>query len=178
MTRCLAPDCRMGGVGCDNMTVIIVCLLQGEDYSELCNKCARASASSLTAGNNLVKERSVNMAQDVDDDEEWFDCTDEELPPVANDITGNSNNSNDKETFEAVEQDDEVMRLEDGEKHIVTDETVSTLTQTNNDRQHDIALQSKYVLDKEETINSQNCNGDNDNSAAEDGAQLLKSTAI
>jgi protein phosphatase 2C family protein 2/3 len=24
MTRCLAPDSQMGGLGCDNMTVIIV----------------------------------------------------------------------------------------------------------------------------------------------------------
>ena len=25
MTRCLAPDCQMGGLGCDNMTVVLVC---------------------------------------------------------------------------------------------------------------------------------------------------------
>ncbi|XP_077983812.1 putative protein phosphatase 2C T23F11.1 [Glandiceps talaboti] len=41
MTRCLAPDCQMGGLGCDNMTVVIVCFLQGQSYEELAQKCAR-----------------------------------------------------------------------------------------------------------------------------------------
>ncbi|XP_026680909.1 probable protein phosphatase 2C T23F11.1 [Diaphorina citri] len=40
MTRCLAPDCQMGGLGCDNMTVVIVCFLHGNPYSSLVNKCA------------------------------------------------------------------------------------------------------------------------------------------
>ncbi len=30
MTRCLAPDCQMGGLGCDNMTVVLVCILNGD----------------------------------------------------------------------------------------------------------------------------------------------------
>ncbi len=32
MTRCLAADCSMGGLGCDNMTVVLVCLLHGQPY--------------------------------------------------------------------------------------------------------------------------------------------------
>ena len=32
MTRCLATDCTMGGLGCDNMTVILVCFLHGQPY--------------------------------------------------------------------------------------------------------------------------------------------------
>uniref|UniRef100_A0A1Q3F177 protein-serine/threonine phosphatase n=1 Tax=Culex tarsalis TaxID=7177 RepID=A0A1Q3F177_CULTA len=39
MTRCLAPDCQMGGIGGDNMTVIIVCFLHGRPYEELEKKC-------------------------------------------------------------------------------------------------------------------------------------------
>lgn len=39
MTRCLAPDCQMGGIGGDNMTVIIVCFLHGRPYEDLVNKC-------------------------------------------------------------------------------------------------------------------------------------------
>lgn len=35
MTRCLAPDCQMGGLGCDNMTVVLVCILNGESYEKL-----------------------------------------------------------------------------------------------------------------------------------------------
>lgn len=39
MTRCLAPDCQMGGIGGDNMTVIIVCFLHGRPYEDLVNRC-------------------------------------------------------------------------------------------------------------------------------------------
>ncbi|XP_041461693.1 probable protein phosphatase 2C T23F11.1 [Lytechinus variegatus] len=41
MNRCLAPDCSMGGLGCDNMTVVLVSLLQGKSYDELSAKCAK-----------------------------------------------------------------------------------------------------------------------------------------
>ncbi len=41
LDHCLAPDCRMGGLGCDNMTVILACILHdGELYSDLCQRCA------------------------------------------------------------------------------------------------------------------------------------------
>jgi protein phosphatase 2C family protein 2/3 len=43
MTRCLAPDCEMGGLGCDNMTVIIVCFLMGGSYDDLVKRCSRPS---------------------------------------------------------------------------------------------------------------------------------------
>ena len=32
MMRCLATDCTMGGLGCDNMTVVLVCMLHGKPY--------------------------------------------------------------------------------------------------------------------------------------------------
>ena len=35
----------MGGLGCDNMTVIIVCFLHNETYSELVRKCCQESLS-------------------------------------------------------------------------------------------------------------------------------------
>ncbi|XP_022091548.1 probable protein phosphatase 2C T23F11.1 [Acanthaster planci] len=41
MTRCLAPDCQMGGLGCDNMTVVLVTFLQEETYMELAVRCAK-----------------------------------------------------------------------------------------------------------------------------------------
>lgn len=34
MTRCLAADCTLGGVGCDNMTVVIVVFLHGKTYTQ------------------------------------------------------------------------------------------------------------------------------------------------
>lgn len=42
LTRCLAPDCDMGGLGCDNMTVILVCLLGNRTYEDLVVKCQRS----------------------------------------------------------------------------------------------------------------------------------------
>nr|CAI5856462.1 unnamed protein product [Callosobruchus analis] len=39
MMRCLAPDCQMPGLGCDNMTVVIVTLLHGDTYEKLQEKC-------------------------------------------------------------------------------------------------------------------------------------------
>jgi protein phosphatase 2C family protein 2/3 len=32
MDRCLANDCSMGGLGCDNMTVVLICFLHGKPY--------------------------------------------------------------------------------------------------------------------------------------------------
>lgn len=40
MTCCLAPDCQMGGLGCDNMTVVLVCFLHGKSYEELSARCS------------------------------------------------------------------------------------------------------------------------------------------
>ncbi|KAF7287195.1 hypothetical protein GWI33_002016 [Rhynchophorus ferrugineus] len=39
MMRCLAPDCQMAGLGCDNMTVVIVVFLHGEPYEKVVEKC-------------------------------------------------------------------------------------------------------------------------------------------
>lgn len=41
MTRCLAPDTSMGGLGCDNMTVVLVCFLNGRSFDHLAAKCSR-----------------------------------------------------------------------------------------------------------------------------------------
>lgn len=43
MTRCLAPDCQMGGLGCDNMTVCLVCFLHGKPYEDLIRRCSQPS---------------------------------------------------------------------------------------------------------------------------------------
>jgi len=43
--RCLAPDCELSGVGCDNMSVVLVCLLQGLSKEEYIERLKRASLS-------------------------------------------------------------------------------------------------------------------------------------
>ena len=39
LDRCLATECDTGGVGCDNMTVILIALKQNGSYQQLCEKC-------------------------------------------------------------------------------------------------------------------------------------------
>lgn len=41
MMRCLAPDCQMAGLGCDNMTVLIIEFLHEDTYEKLQEKCKR-----------------------------------------------------------------------------------------------------------------------------------------
>ena len=45
MTRCLAPNCQMGGLGCDNMTVVLCLLLHDQPYSVLAEKCLKSLAN-------------------------------------------------------------------------------------------------------------------------------------
>uniref|UniRef100_A0A0K8TN81 protein-serine/threonine phosphatase n=1 Tax=Tabanus bromius TaxID=304241 RepID=A0A0K8TN81_TABBR len=48
MTQCLAPDCQMGGLGGDNMTVVLVCFLHEKPYEKLVAKCADAKKDNTT----------------------------------------------------------------------------------------------------------------------------------
>merc|ERR1719318_1356131 len=41
MTRCLATNNNMGGLGCDNMTVVLVCFLHNKPYQHLVDKCCQ-----------------------------------------------------------------------------------------------------------------------------------------
>jgi len=47
LNHCLAPDCQMGGLGCDNMTVIILGFLHGKSYEDLAEKCSRIPKDNL-----------------------------------------------------------------------------------------------------------------------------------
>ena len=52
MTRCLAPGCQMGGLGCDNMTVILICFINGKSYEELAAKCSRTVNAENSTSNH------------------------------------------------------------------------------------------------------------------------------
>ncbi|XP_022175018.1 probable protein phosphatase 2C T23F11.1 [Myzus persicae] len=53
MTRCLAPNGQMGGLGCDNMTVVIVCFLgEGRTWKELQVQCSKPSAAESNSPNS------------------------------------------------------------------------------------------------------------------------------
>lgn len=62
MNRCLAPDCAMGGLGCDNMTVVLVCFLNGEPYDKLAERCKLAPLSQTTTGGNANASPNQNSS--------------------------------------------------------------------------------------------------------------------
>lgn len=86
MMNCLAPDCQMGGLGCDNMTVILVCFLNGGTYEELATKCSRpsrynqtfivdpqANTNDVKSGNSEDSKKSKNPKNR--DEETTFDSS-------------------------------------------------------------------------------------------------------
>ena len=63
MNRCLAPDCQMGGLGCDNMTVVLVCFLNGESYEKLADRCKLAPlplSQVANLNNNILNNTNTN----------------------------------------------------------------------------------------------------------------------
>ena len=65
----------MGGLGCDNMTVIIVCFLQGGNYQELSEKCSRPSDSSSFNGNSAPLYSWLLMPLSACFSKVWYDVT-------------------------------------------------------------------------------------------------------
>ncbi|CAG2181005.1 unnamed protein product, partial [Oppiella nova] len=70
MTRCLAPDCQMGGLGCDNMTVVLITLLHGKSYEDLAERCA-VHFSQKSNNRSLLSHSSSSTTSSMssDDDE-------------------------------------------------------------------------------------------------------------
>ncbi|KAI5719138.1 hypothetical protein M8J76_005717 [Diaphorina citri] len=60
MTRCLAPDRELCGLGCDNMTVVLVCFLHGKPYTNLVTKCGGATAHAT--GGTVSKKKKEGVA--------------------------------------------------------------------------------------------------------------------
>jgi len=68
MTRCLATDCSMGGLGCDNMTVILVCFLHQQPYSKLVERCADlVKAKDESRAKFETENSSTDEIDDIDD---------------------------------------------------------------------------------------------------------------
>lgn len=66
MMKCLAPDCQMAGLGCDNMTVVIIVLLQGRTYEELQKRCGTtyprktSDTESTKQRDSIIKKNQEN----------------------------------------------------------------------------------------------------------------------
>lgn len=58
MTHCLAPDCQMGGIGGDNMTIVLVCFLHNRTYEDLIAKCASSSLANASSSAGSTSEHT------------------------------------------------------------------------------------------------------------------------
>ncbi|RWS21671.1 putative protein phosphatase 2C T23F11.1-like protein, partial [Leptotrombidium deliense] len=81
MTRCLAPDCQMGGLGCDNMTVILVCFLHGKSYEDLSLRCSLSHANrnrlhSTGSSDSSIPSTSCSFSTPETPDEELIKAND------------------------------------------------------------------------------------------------------
>ena len=56
--RCLSPDCQMGGLGCDNMTCVLVCLLHQQPYQVARHQDGR---NLITRSWNELKQKSPKL---------------------------------------------------------------------------------------------------------------------
>ena len=61
----------MGGLGCDNMTCVLVCFLHDKPYQDLVERCAKTSRAKEAA----LKENSAGETEEDEDEEEL-----EEMP--------------------------------------------------------------------------------------------------
>lgn len=69
MFRCLAPDSQLGGLGCDNMTVVLVCLLHNQPWAQLVSRCGTLQQAKEAAARQEMEEelRLAEEAENVPD---------------------------------------------------------------------------------------------------------------
>ncbi len=72
MERCLAPDGQMGGLGGDNMTVVLVCFLHGKSYEDLVQKCA---------SDKVIDEAPMDSELEKQLDDDSSECSSPEPEP-------------------------------------------------------------------------------------------------
>lgn len=86
MDRCLAPDSEVGGLGCDNMSVIIVGILHGKSLEEWYDWMAERVAADIpkrdAMGNDVVDE--IEEAAHEDSQEKSVNNVDDQAPILDN----------------------------------------------------------------------------------------------
>eukprot|EP00095_Tigriopus_kingsejongensis_P006602 snap_masked-scaffold634_size121673-processed-gene-0.10 protein:Tk06602 transcript:snap_masked-scaffold634_size121673-processed-gene-0.10-mRNA-1 annotation:"protein phosphatase 2c" len=124
MTKCLAPDCNMGGLGCDNMTVILVCLLHDKPYQRLVDKCAEAA-----------KKRKAELADLAEEDK---------TAPATNGHAASSSSttstSSSASSATPNEADDEIAASQDKKSKL--DPTTTSSTNDNKDTQGEVVQEA------------------------------------
>jgi len=123
---CLAPVCQMGGLGGDNMSIIIVCFLHGKPYETLVEKCKKFHAEkkatsklSEPAFNNFDRFTAegpfaeVSVLKNSDDIHNSNEAS--------SSSPSNSSPSSDlDDKFDALKNEDKVVKVESSDNHKAT----------------------------------------------------------
>uniref|UniRef100_A0A914D7H4 protein-serine/threonine phosphatase n=1 Tax=Acrobeloides nanus TaxID=290746 RepID=A0A914D7H4_9BILA len=86
LDRCLAPDCELSGLGCDNMTVILVCMLQNDSPDEYLQRLARPAPVEVQENNSEQVELKTDTATATPETPELF-STPSQSPTIAHEIS-------------------------------------------------------------------------------------------
>ena len=70
LSRCLASDFMVTGVGCDNMTVVLVCLTPAGSYAALAERCARPPLADGEEADG-DEERDEEEEEEEEEEELW-----------------------------------------------------------------------------------------------------------
>lgn len=117
----------MGGLGCDNMTVIIVGLLQGGSYSELANRCSeRASIRRDSFPAHVVKQTGTSsynglrdaLYGDISEDPHGFDGISPSMGPGVSKLNDTLPSANTDLDTEIKRKSKEFKEDEEDELHL------------------------------------------------------------
>ncbi|CAL8071491.1 unnamed protein product [Orchesella dallaii] len=70
LTNCISPHFEMGGLGCDNMTVILVCFLHGKTWEHFCNKIVTTVTIKTELDTEESQETCLRSTSGRSDDED------------------------------------------------------------------------------------------------------------
>lgn len=175
ITRCLAPDCQMGsGIGCDNMTVILICYLNGATFESFCKSLNKTNfhktSFSLNYSMSAIEKRIRRVKLNVDNiiincDEEDDDEEDDDVD--VDDAQGNDdevkiNNTLDKDDASDSETSecnssasyfDDPMLQKNYDDDNNNNTTITNDNDNNNTSSDTYNLQAKHVSNSEDLVN-------------------------
>ncbi|KAH0613128.1 uncharacterized protein H6S33_009508 [Morchella sextelata] len=126
MDNCLASSSDTGGVGCDNMTIVIVALLRGKTKEEWYDMIVKrvADGDGPCAPPEYAEFRGPGVHNDFDDSPDEFDAQNQ------------SDMFDDAEDKEEEEKDDEALRKVAARENKGEDEEMKDITKSDKDKEN------------------------------------------
>ncbi|KAH8155850.1 uncharacterized protein LAJ45_00862 [Morchella importuna] len=126
MDNCLASSSDTGGVGCDNMTIVIVALLRGKTKEEWYDMIVKrvADGDGPCAPPEYAEFRGPGVHNDFDDSPDEFDAQNQ------------SDMFDDAEDKEEEEKDDEALRKVAARENKGEDEEMKDITRSDKDKEN------------------------------------------